>query len=107
MRKRKKQQLKKQYKIKFYFSAIVLLIGLMIIIWNEFGLLKLIQLKKQKHAQQNEIQLLVNQQIKLNTEISNLTNNIEYIEKIAREKFMMVKPGEKIFKVVEYKQLNQ
>ena len=103
MRKRKKQQLKKQYKIKFYFSAIVLLIGLTIIIWNEFGLLKLIQLKKQKYAQQNEIQLLLNQQIKLNTEISNLTNNIEYIEKIAREKFMMVKPGEKIFRVIESK----
>jgi len=105
MRKRKKQQLKKQYKIKFYFTAIVLLIGLTIIIWNEFGLLKLIQLKKQKYSQQNEIQLLVNQQIKLNTEISNLTNNIEYIEKIAREKFMMAKPGEKIFRVVEYKKI--
>jgi len=31
--------------------------------------------------------------------MKNLKTNIEYIEKIAREKFMMAKPGEKVFKV--------
>ena len=30
-------------------------------------------------------------------------NITDYIEKIARERFMMVKPGEKVFRVIEFK----
>ena len=40
-------------------------------------------------------------------EITKLQTNQAYIEKIAREKFMMAKPGEKIFKVVNYKKVTQ
>tara|TARA_B100000959_G_C14776553_1_gene539751 strand:+ start:179 stop:499 length:321 start_codon:yes stop_codon:yes gene_type:complete len=105
MRKRKKQQLKKRHKTKFYIIFLLIFIGLSIIIFNDFGLIKLADLKKKKYKLQNNIQFLVNQQIKLNSEISELTTNVEYIEKIAREKFMMAKPGEKIFKVIEYKEL--
>ena len=32
---------------------------------------------------------------------SRVENDLGYIEKIAREKYKMVKPGEKIFKVVD------
>ena len=37
----------------------------------------------------------------LNTEISLLENDDEYIKKMATEKFHMVKPGEKIFKIID------
>ena len=35
------------------------------------------------------------------TEKIKIENDLSYIEKIAREKYKMVKPGEKIFKVVD------
>ena len=38
---------------------------------------------------------------KLKTEKIKIENDLSYIEKIAREKYKMVKPGEKIFKVVD------
>ena len=59
---------------------------------------------------QNEICMVLNktllkQQINLQEEIVKLNIDQEYIEKIAREKFMMVKPGEKVFRVIESKQM--
>ena len=77
----------------------------MIIVSNDFGLIKLIKLKQTKYQLQNNIQQLLEQQTKLNTEIVELKTNTHHIEKIAREKFMMAKPGEKIFKVIDYKQI--
>ncbi len=43
---------------------------------------------------QNNIHIFVEQQTKLNAEIVELKTNINYIERIAREKFMMAEPGE-------------
>ena len=37
----------------------------------------------------------------LKNEKSKIENDLDYIEKIAREKYKMVKPGEKIFKVID------
>ena len=106
MRKRKRQQLKKQNRAKKYFIILLVFISAIIIISNDFGLMRLIQLKQTRHQLQNNIHTLINQQSKLNSEIFELKTNTQYIEKIAREKFMMAKPGEKIFKVIEYKQMN-
>ena len=36
-------------------------------------------------------------------EKNKIENDLNYIEKIAREKYKMVKPGEKVFKVVPEK----
>ena len=38
---------------------------------------------------------------KLRSEKIKIENDLSYIEKIAREKYKMVKPGEKIFKVID------
>ncbi len=38
---------------------------------------------------------------KRKAEKNKIENDLNYIEKIAREKYKMVKPGEKIFKVIE------
>jgi len=37
-------------------------------------------------------------------EKNRLENDLEYIEKLAREKYRMAKPGEKVFKVVPKKE---
>ena len=50
---------------------------------------------------------MLKQQIKLKDEITQLNVDQEYIEKIARERFMLVKPGEKVFKVIESKTMQK
>ena len=104
-RKRRQRQLKKKNKPKKYFIILLMTICSIIIISNDFGLIKLIKLKQTQNQLQNTIHVFVEQQTKLNAEIVELKTNINFIEKIAREKFMMAAPGEKIFKVVDYKQI--
>ena len=89
------------------FSLFLVFLFLIIITINDFGLIKLVELKKTKYNLQNDIYILTEQQQKLNSDISELQNNPEYLEKIAREKFMMAKPGEKIFRVIQYKNINK
>ena len=50
---------------------------------------------------QNKIVNLRAERETLKTEKNKIENDLKYIEKIAREKYKMVKPGEKIFKVVD------
>ena len=50
------------------------------------------KVKKEIYAEERE---------KRKEEKNKIENDLEYIEKIAREKYKMVKPGEKIFKVVD------
>ena len=40
-------------------------------------------------------------------ELDRLENDDEYIKKIARERFHMVKPGEKVFRVVDRRKLKK
>ena len=104
---RKHKQNKRRLKFQSIIVCSSFIISAIIIITNDFGLIQLIKLKKQKNILQQEIQTLTKQQIKLNQEIVQLNTNTEYLEKLAREKFMMAKPGEKIFRVIEYKQIKQ
>ena len=59
----------------------------------------MIKLQRQHNQLENTLSTLLLQQEKLKLEINQLQTNNEYIEKIAREKFMMVIPGEKIYRV--------
>ena len=79
------------------------IVQIIFLIFNDFGLVKLIQLQTAKSALHSDVQGLLNQQIKLQNEIIELETNEEYIEKIARERFMMVRPGEKVFRVIDVK----
>lgn len=105
--RRKKRKNIKQLKTKMIFSFFLFVILSAFITINDFGLLKLIQLKKNKYNLQHDIYILTEQQKKLNNDIKEIQTNPEFVEKIAREKFMMAKPGEKIFRVIEYKQLDK
>ena len=104
MQKRRKKSLKKHYS-KFKILGILFIIQTLFLIFNEFGLKKWIELNKTKNNLKSEIQTLLTQQINLQEEIVKLNVDQDYIEKIAREKFMMVKPGEKVFRVIESKQM--
>ena len=72
-----------------------------LLLFSDRGLINLWSLKKEKLDIQNEINDLRNQIAMLEKEEEKLKFDEEYIEKIAREKFKMVKPGERVFKVID------
>tara|TARA_B100000579_G_scaffold291037_1_gene241718 strand:+ start:1281 stop:1592 length:312 start_codon:yes stop_codon:yes gene_type:complete len=100
MRRRK---ITKKIKLRFYTFSVFLCLGLTTLIFSDFGLNDLLKLKAQKNQLNLKINNLYEQQAALQQEINHLSSDTEYIEKIAREKFLMVKPGEKVFRVIEHK----
>ena len=104
MSKRKKIREKK---INVYIISLAIASSSLILIFNDFGLLKLIQLQKEHQELEHSLQGLLSQQEKLHKKIVKLQTDNEYIEKIARERFMMVLPGEKVYRVQERKHTKQ
>ena len=89
---------------KQFFQGLVFLIGLslvIIFIFGDHGLLKLYKIKNERKLIQNKIANLRAERETLKNEKNKIENDLNYIEKIAREKYKMVKPGEKIFKVID------
>ena len=79
----------------FFFSLVI------VFIFGDHGIYKLYKIKKKRKLIQNQITQLRIEREKIKVEKNKLENNLDYIETIAREKYRMVKPGEKIFKVIE------
>ena len=89
---------------KQFFKGLVFLIFfslIIVFIFGDHGLLKLYKIKSERQMIQKKITLLREEREKLKTEKIKVENDLSHIEKIAREKYKMVKPGEKIFKVVD------
>ena len=89
---------------KRLFKGLVLLITFslsMVFIFGDHGVLKLYKIKNERKMIQKKITELREEKERLKNEKSRVENDVSYIEKIAREKYKMVKPGEKIFKVSE------
>ena len=70
------------------------------------GVIKWYQLRKERNRIQAEIDQFIRQETELNDELNRLTNDVEYIKKIAQEKFHMVKPGEKVFRVIDRRKID-
>ena len=104
---KKRKTILKNKKTRFKFLGLIILIQILFLLFNDFGFITWIQQNSKKMALQNEVEALLAQQIKLQGEITKLNIDQEYIEKIARERFMLVKPGEKVFKVIESKSMQE
>ena len=93
--------------MKSFFSPtnllmVAIVVGcISLLLFSDRGLINLWSLKKEKLEIQNEINDLRNQIAMLEKEQEKLKFDEKYIEKIAREKFKMVRPGERVFKVKE------
>ena len=102
-RKRKKrpnQALELQKKLVravLILGAIVLLI---IFFFGDHGVYQLYRLQQERSEIQQAIVKLRDEKLKLEAEKTRLETDFEYIEQLAREKYRMAKPGEKVFKVV-------
>ena len=69
------------------------------LIFNDLGLIKMFELQSKKKQLQAEIKDLKTKIDEKNQEIYALENDYAYIERIAREKYKMVKKGEKVYRV--------
>ena len=89
---------------KQFFKGLIFLICfslIIVFIFGDHGLIKLYKIKNERQIIQEKIASLREEREKLKAEKIKIENDLSYIEKIAREKYKMVKPGEKIFKVVD------
>ena len=80
---------------------LIFIVGGLFLVSNDMGIVQWYQLRHERNEVQTEINRLIQEESKLTSELDRLTNDKEYIKKIAREKFHMVKPGEKVFRVIE------
>ena len=80
---------------------LILILGGLFLISNDMGIVKWYQLRKERNQIQMEIDQFIQNEAILTDELDRLKNDEEYIKKIAREKFYMVKPGEKVFRVID------
>ena len=84
---------------------IILISSFVLFFFNDMGVSKWYQLRKEKKEIQNDINLMINKENLLSQEIYRLENDEEYIKNIAREKFQMVKPGEKVFRIIDRRKI--
>ena len=75
--------------------------GVILLLFNDMGIIKWYELRQERKYLKMEIDQILLREQKLAEELKLLENNEEYIKKIARERFYMVKPGEKVFRVVD------
>ena len=84
---------------------LILIVGGLFLISNDLGIIRWYQLSSERKQVQMEINQLIQEETELTNEQDRLTNDKEYIKKIAQEKFHMVKPGEKVFRVIDRKKI--
>ncbi|HPD25470.1 MAG TPA: septum formation initiator family protein [Candidatus Marinimicrobia bacterium] len=108
MRKSRPKSIKSKdgsgYLHKLYWTlGILCAITLFIIIFviGDYGLYQIYLLNKQKKQIENHLVELQYTQDSLLTEKTRLESDLQYIEKLAREKYRMAKKGEKVFRVIE------
>ncbi len=102
MKLKRKSQPNNQLQKKL-IQGLLLLISLslvMIFIFGDHGLLQLYKLEQEKKNIKNYISTLRELREDRYTEKNKLENDKEYLEKLAREKYLMSKPGEKVFKIL-------
>ena len=88
---------------KRFIRGILFLIAttlLVVFVFGDHGLLQLYKLKRERTEIQNHIIKLRQNKEVLIAEKNRLENDLDYIEKLAREKYRMAKPGEQVFKVI-------
>ena len=90
-----------------FVRGVLFLIGvtlLIIFIFGDHGLFQLYKLKQERKQVQIHITQLRENRENLIAEKNRLENDLDYIEKLARERFKMAKTGEKVFKVIPKKE---
>jgi cell division protein FtsB len=88
---------KKQIKIALWIVGIIILI---VVLTGPYGIYQRIMIAGQKHQLETQIEKLTREQELLNTERERLKWDLTYIEKVAREKYSLVRPGEHVYQFI-------
>ncbi|MCK5817224.1 MAG: septum formation initiator family protein [Candidatus Marinimicrobia bacterium] len=99
MQLNKKSVIDRSAKIKIVL--IILLLCVAFLLLNNNGMIKLFQAKKENQELIEKKEDLEVKENELLDEKEKLQHDKKYIEKTAREQYNMVKPGEKVYKVIE------
>jgi len=88
-------------RIKRWISVLVVFVIFLLILLNRHGFLHLYQLRTEQERLEVEIARLHERTTRLRHDMASLQSDLTYIERLAREKYRMVKRGEKIFRVMQ------
>jgi cell division protein FtsB len=92
----------KKRKIFLYIFLTIFFIGVLYLVFNERGLIKYIKLENEINTLNDEITRLQSENDNLKNEIDSLKKEIPAkVEQIAREKYDMIKEGERTIEVKE------
>ncbi len=92
----------KKNKIKYIVFFIFFLAGVIYVVFNDSGLLKYLQLKHQLNNLNEQISNVNSENKKIQEDIDSLQNKVPAkIEEVAREKYGMIRKGEKTIKIIE------
>ena len=89
--------MKKKQKQKYQSILLIIFLGLLWITFNQSGLIKLVKLNQEKQRLIGEIDILEKEEKFIKNNITQLNNNLEYIEFLAYSKYKMVHKDEKIY----------
>ena len=103
---KKKNRKKTIFKNRMMAFPFILIVSGLILFSNDMGIVRWYQLRQERNKIQSNIDRLLHEEIELTSELNRLTNDTEYIKKIAQEKFHMIKPGEKVFRVIDRRKIN-
>lgn len=90
---------KKKKRKKILFWSVIGLI-VMTVVFGNYGAYQMFVIQRQKSNLEKEIAELKKQQAELIKTREKAKSDLTYIEKIAREKYSMVKPGEHVYQVI-------
>jgi cell division protein FtsB len=91
----------KKINIKIAVVVIIFFLGTLFLLFNEFGLLKYLRLQKEVSGYKKEMQIVNEENKSLKNEVDSLERKIPAkIEKTAREKYGMIRKGEKTIEII-------
>jgi cell division protein FtsB len=85
---------------KFFLYVLVLLLVLSYAVFGRKGILQRVELEMENSELKNKLKAEQEKTLMLQKEVEDLRTSDKKIEKVAREKYGMVKDGEEIYKVV-------
>ncbi|MFH1195959.1 MAG: septum formation initiator family protein [bacterium] len=91
----------KKINLLFVAYLIIILLGVAFLVFNDFGFIKYLEMKKEVAAMKKELERSQGVVKQLRMEIDSLKTSSYKIEQVAREKYNMIRPGEKVIKIIE------
>ncbi len=89
---------------KRWVWILAVVVILFFLVFNNHGLLRLYRIQSESRQVEEEIALLQARAAELYQEVASLENDMAYIERLAREKYRMVRQGEQLFRVMPERQ---